>query len=46
MSISKRLLMNELEFLFLGCLLDELKWQYTDPTIQNFAATLKPLLAQ
>lgn len=36
--------MNELEFLFLGCLLDELKWQYTDPTIKNYATGLKPLL--
>lgn len=43
-AVSKKLLMNELEFLFLGCLLDELKWQYTDLTIKNFASTLKPLL--
>lgn len=42
-AISKKLLLNELEFLFLSCLLDELKWPIFDETISNHANTLQPL---
>ena len=42
-AISKKLLLNELEFLFLSCLLDELKWPILDDTIKNHANTLQNL---
>jgi hypothetical protein len=42
-AVSKKLLLNELEFLFLSCLLDELKWPILDETIKNHATTLKSL---
>lgn len=42
-AISKKLLLNELEFLFLSCLLDELKWPIYDETIKNHANTLQNL---
>lgn len=42
-AVSKKLLLNELEFLFLSCLLDELKWPILDETIRNHASTLQNL---
>lgn len=40
-TVSKILFLNELEFLFLSCLLREVQWQIFDETITKYAAKLK-----